>query len=346
MSGRSAGGFTRLYEILRRSPHPVTVIDRYPSIYADLSRTNVTLIEYRLPTSFLADRLFTPFLLIWQVLLQKSSSPLILYVPFSELPQLTLAGALLKFLTGSPLVLTNLNVNTYTVDRLVNVVLHRFADRIITLSRDLQANLRAVGISAGFINGVGFDPQAYRRPAPAAKKKYHAVFVGRHIPEKGLWDLLAAWRQVVAGLPSAVLVTAGDVPDYLRSQIDEYLAKSGLQKNVILLGQLSESGKIRLFHQSRICLFPSRQEGWGIVPQEALACGLPVVAYRLPVYRESLGASSAIRLVPVGDTRALAETALDTLAHLARYRQAAGNWSPPVDWDTVSAQEWAIICRP
>jgi glycosyltransferase involved in cell wall biosynthesis len=49
---------------------------------------------------------------------------------------------------------------------------------------------------------------------------------------------------------------------------------------------------------------PSRFEGFGLTPIEAVASGVPVVASDIPPHREFVG--TAARLVPPDDVRALA----------------------------------------
>lgn len=52
---------------------------------------------------------------------------------------------------------------------------------------------------------------------------------------------------------------------------------------------ISDAEKYTLFHHAHAVLAPSLFEGYGMVPQEALACGTPCIVYDLPVLRESYG---------------------------------------------------------
>ena len=92
-------------------------------------------------------------------------------------------------------------------------------------------------------------------------------------------------------------------------------------------------------------VFPSKQEGWGIAPMEALSYGVPVIAYELPVYRESIGNSKAFIQIKLGDQRNLAKAVIKVLTNLERYSSSAGQWKPVLDWNKVAMKEWEIVCQ-
>ncbi len=71
-------------------------------------------------------------------------------------------------------------------------------------------------------------------------------------------------------------------------------------------------------------VMPSRLEGFGWPPLDAIARGTPAVVAALPVYEETLGAAGALR-VPPGDEAALA-AALRRIAGDAPLR--SGSWPP------------------
>jgi glycosyltransferase involved in cell wall biosynthesis len=59
----------------------------------------------------------------------------------------------------------------------------------------------------------------------------------------------------------------------------------------------------RAYHEAAVAICPSRFEGFGLTPIEAVASGVPVVASDIPPHREFVG--TAARLVPVNDVSAL-----------------------------------------
>ncbi|MEA2169154.1 MAG: hypothetical protein QOF76_2454 [Solirubrobacteraceae bacterium] len=58
---------------------------------------------------------------------------------------------------------------------------------------------------------------------------------------------------------------------------------------VILTGAVSDDDLAAIYSGARALVFPSDDEGFGLPPVEALACGTPVVACDLPALREVLG---------------------------------------------------------
>ena len=61
-----------------------------------------------------------------------------------------------------------------------------------------------------------------------------------------------------------------------------------------------------------LCVAPARYEGFGLVPLEAMACGVPVVASQTGCYRDVIQPGVTGSLVPCNDAEALI-SALDQL---------------------------------
>jgi glycosyltransferase involved in cell wall biosynthesis len=95
------------------------------------------------------------------------------------------------------------------------------------------------------------------------------LFVGRLIERKGIDVLLAAFR----GLDRGELWLAGDGP--LRSFVERQ-AKG--DPRIRVLGYADEESLPGLYREADVLLVPSLFEAWGLVVQEGLAHGLPVIA--------------------------------------------------------------------
>ena len=99
----------------------------------------------------------------------------------------------------------------------------------------------------------------------------YALFVGRLSPEKGVIQMLEAWRR----LPHIPLVVAGDGPLYREAW--QHIVRANLP--VKLLGRLDHEQTIGCIKGCRFLVFPSRwYEPFGMGLLEAAACGVPALA--------------------------------------------------------------------
>ena len=108
--------------------------------------------------------------------------------------------------------------------------------------------------------------------------------VGRLVDGKGFSCLLEAFAGVSAHLPDARLVIIGE--GAARDTLEARIEKLGLQGKVTLPGHLSDAATLyRAFDWVAI---PSTQEGLGLILQEAVMAGVPVLTSELAVFREQL----------------------------------------------------------
>jgi glycosyltransferase involved in cell wall biosynthesis len=121
------------------------------------------------------------------------------------------------------------------------------------------------------------------------KKKYDAVFLGRLKPSKGIFDIPAIWHEVVKNNNYAKLVIIGDGNDNDKLKLINFINERQLNKNIILKGFLTRKQIYKVFLSSKIFIFPSREEGFGLSILEALCFELPVIAWDLDVYKAVYG---------------------------------------------------------
>jgi glycosyltransferase involved in cell wall biosynthesis len=197
--------------------------------------------------------------------------------------------------------------------------------------------------------GVGPAWRSARPPDPGWLAGHglparYLLFVGSREPRKGLDVLLAAYRELLADQPGAPpLVLAG--PPGWGAALDLAGLPDG---SVRLLGYLPESELASLTAGAAAMVFPSRYEGFGLPPLQALACGTPVVASDLPALREVLGDEAD--LVPAGDAGALAAALATALkdappsdaARAARRARAARFTWPACAAATLTAYHRAV----
>jgi len=101
------------------------------------------------------------------------------------------------------------------------------------------------------------------------------LFVGRLVPEKGIFDLLEAYAKLESGLRSEVgLVFAGD--GVSRGELAQR-AKRISPGTVCFPGFAQREDLAGLYALAETLVLPTHSDPWGLVVNEAMACGLPII---------------------------------------------------------------------
>lgn len=111
-------------------------------------------------------------------------------------------------------------------------------------------------------------------------KPYNFLFVGRLSPEKNIETLIKAFRSLKENSPRAELwglVIVGDGPlmGSLKSIVNEYNIR-----DVIFVGGKPWEETVVYYLLSNVFVLSSLSEPWGLVVNEAMICGLPVIVSR------------------------------------------------------------------
>lgn len=146
----------------------------------------------------------------------------------------------------------------------------------------------------------------------------YVLAVGTVEPRKDYPALVEAVAALSGSQPGLALVIAGG-EGWGRDELDEAVERTGLGGRVRRLGYVEVQGKADLLAGARALVYPSVYEGFGLVPLEAMAAGVPVVATRAGAVPEVVG--DAAELCPVGDPAALAEAIAAVLGDEARARE-------------------------
>lgn len=158
------------------------------------------------------------------------------------------------------------------------ITYHRFrktyqnqVDRYITLTEFSRRKF----IEAGFpAEKIAVKPNfLVNDPEFSSKQGQYVIFVGRMTPEKGIWTVLNAFKQ----LGNIPLKIVGDGPQ--ADEMRQFIQQHGLQGRVEMLGQRPYEETKQLIKGAVCLLFPSEwYETFGRVAIEAFACGVPVIA--------------------------------------------------------------------
>lgn len=189
--------------------------------------------------------------------------------------------------------------------RLVNRWLINDADRVIAISSDTKRQAEhwyRISRPIQVVNyGFRRNAAADRPRAPRNDRTFRLIAVGRLVERKGFNYLIEA----LALLPAEVeLVLIGDGPceDALR----RLAADRGVASRIRLLGYQSRAAIYDQLREADCYVLPSLHEGLGIVVQEAMDAGLPVVATNHGGQVDLIREPRNGLLVPPGDAGALA----------------------------------------
>ncbi len=103
-----------------------------------------------------------------------------------------------------------------------------------------------------------------------ATEQPHVLYLGRLMPHKGIDSVLAMSDALAAS--DIVLDIAGDGPS--RPAVEATAQRGALVYHGTVVGE----GKYKLMGQATVAVVPSLEEPWGVVVQELLAAGTPVLA--------------------------------------------------------------------
>ncbi|WP_291362625.1 MSMEG_0565 family glycosyltransferase [Acetobacter sp. UBA5411] len=155
--------------------------------------------------------------------------------------------------------------------------------------------------------------------------------------------LLDAFEMLHRKLPDLHLVIAGgasllDHSDY-RRLFDERIQSGGLANAVTVTGTIADDDMSALYRQSSVLAYPSRTEGFGLCPLEALACGIPVVVPAAPPFTEHLHTLEAFWCQPEHpETLVCALRDALSVRSPARFRVSGPATARRFDWRRVASR--------
>jgi glycosyltransferase involved in cell wall biosynthesis len=138
--------------------------------------------------------------------------------------------------------------------------------------------------------------------------------VGRLSVEKGVDIFLNAAAHVLAQIPDARFVVAGDGPD--RAKLDALIDELGIRGSVRLLGRRDDMPSV--YASLDVMVSASRREGLSIAILEGMASRLPLVATPVGEIPAVIRNGRTGVIVPVEDPEALAEAIIGLLQDSAQ----------------------------
>jgi glycosyltransferase involved in cell wall biosynthesis len=180
-------------------------------------------------------------------------------------------------------------------------------DRVVAQSDDEVAELARLGVprASTVIVPSGVDADHFTPAGPAVTRPgglRRVLSVGRVVPRRGYADLVDAVRLV----PGAELVVLGAADDDQAAGIRGRAEKAGVADRVRLAGAVHGDELPRWYRSADVVACAAWYEPFGLTPLEAMACGVPVVAYAVGGMAETVIDDVTGVLVRPRDVRHLA----------------------------------------
>jgi glycosyltransferase involved in cell wall biosynthesis len=154
---------------------------------------------------------------------------------------------------------------------------------------------------------------AQRVLGPAREDAIDILHVGNTIQRKRIDILLRVFAGIRGELPAARLIRVGG--GFTVGQL-ELVHELGLSDAIVVAPFIPRATLAAVYRRAALVLLPSDAEGFGLPAVEALACGTPVLASDLPVFRE-VGGNAASYCMP-GNIAAWVQTARNLLSERKR----------------------------
>lgn len=131
-----------------------------------------------------------------------------------------------------------------------------------------------------FIVPAGINYQEIRS-IKASPQKSDIIFAGRLLSHKNIDYLISAISLLKKSYPTITCIIIGKGPE--GNKLKNLAKELQIEKNIIFYDFLKDHKDLyALMKASKVFVFPSTREGFGIVALEANACGIPVIAIDHP----------------------------------------------------------------
>lgn len=174
-----------------------------------------------------------------------------------------------------------------------------------------------------FLTEIGVKPNKY------------VLAVARFVPEKGLHDLIEAFKALDCDYKLVVAGEADHETEYSRN----LRQMASEDDRIILTGYITGESLNQAYTQARLFVLPSYHEGLPIVLLEALSYGLPVLVSDIPANKEvDLPSERYFRCGDVDDLKEKMEALLEVKLSEREKEEIRSQIKEKYNWDRIAEQ--------
>jgi len=167
-------------------------------------------------------------------------------------------------------------------------------------------------------------------------KVYDICFLGRFYEQKGIDEIPEIFENLRKVYHKKFSVIFIGNKNNRSDQLEKELRMRGFDSSIQFLGPKRESEKYELLKKSKVLIFPSYFESFGIVYLDAISVGTPVVEYDLPCFIDH---KSGVLKTPLGNNESFAKNLKRLLTDSVLYKKLALEgylYSKEFSWDKTA----------
>lgn len=191
------------------------------------------------------------------------------------------------------------------------------SDRVFAVSSYLKNEMIGIGIKEDNIS-VSFNPVDTNifKKFPNELNYKNMLFVSRLEPFKGGLRTLKAFHKTMDKLEDWQLTICGVGPE--KDLILQYVDDHKLNSFVTIKGVLTKLEYLKELHRASFLVFPSLHESFGLIPVEAMTCGLPIITTKATAMPEYVNEQNGI-LLKTSSVNEISEAMIGMINNFSKY---------------------------
>jgi len=243
-----------------------------------------------------------------------------------------------------------INIITFLESRFVLKLANHFATAIFTVNPVLKNEIIRLGVDKKkvLLSKNGLFINRIDKVASPKKKKYDGAYMGRITENKGVFDLILVWSELVKKNPKLKLAVMGTGRSDVVQRFTDEIKRKKLKGNIDYLGYVTGDKKYQVFKSSKLFIFLSKvnaDESWGISLMEALACGTPAITYNLAIYKHVYD-EDILQISKIGDVKSVMNKTfffLNNGKERKKLSERSISFARQFDWFKIAKKDFGMM---
>lgn len=237
---------------------------------------------------------------------------------------------------------------SYLFQRFSLLLIRQKSDAIFLLNPQVKKYLKDHKFDTNKIHiiGTGLDINSVKKQIRSVKYsnlKNEISYFGRLSPTKGCLDLPLILKNIKKKHPNIVLNLIGQTSPQFKTKLKNAFKKSDNLSNVRFYGFIPDKSDVyKILLTSKLIIFPSYEEGWGISLFESIMTKRPILTYDLDVFKYIF--KNNLMMSPIGNIKDISQKATNILCQKNKQKivksiKACYKIATKYDWKSIYKTE-------